>query len=66
MHSKENEQLAKQMGVKKVCLPKAGRRARSVKNTSSKGGTEMRRLRAGIEGRISVSEAPRISGALSG
>ena len=27
MHSKENEQVAKQMGVKKVCLPKAGKKS---------------------------------------
>ena len=26
VHSKENEQIAKEMGVKKVCLPKAGKK----------------------------------------
>jgi IS5 family transposase len=43
VHSKENEQLAKEMGVKKVCLPKEqARRARSVKNTSGKDGSRER------------------------
>jgi diguanylate cyclase (GGDEF)-like protein len=27
VHSKENERLAKEMGVKKVCLPKAGNKS---------------------------------------
>ena len=27
VHSKENEQIAKEMGVKKVCLPKAGKKS---------------------------------------
>jgi transposase, IS5 family len=55
VHSKENELVAKEMGVKKVCLPKAGK-----KNTERKEHERQRwfkrarRFRAGIEGRISV------------
>ena len=55
VHSKENEQIAKELGVKKVCLPKAGK-----KNTERKEYEKQRwfkrarRFRAGIEGRISV------------
>jgi IS5 family transposase len=40
VHSKENERLAKEMGVKKVCLPKEqARKVRSARSTSGKDGT---------------------------
>src|SRR5215216_1980733 len=55
VHSQENEWAAKEMGVKKVCLPKAG------KKSAEREGYEQqqwfrraRRFRAGSEGRISV------------
>jgi IS5 family transposase len=55
VHSKENERLAKQMGVKKVCLPKAGNKSEKRKEHERQGWFKRaRRFRAGIEGRISV------------
>jgi IS5 family transposase len=43
VHSKENERLTKEMGVKKVCLPKAGkRRVPNARSTSDKGGSKER------------------------
>ncbi len=40
VHSKENEQIAKEMGVKKS--PKQARRAPNARSTSGKGGTRER------------------------
>ena len=55
MHSKENERLAKEMGVKKVCLPKAGKKSEKREEHGRQGWYKRaRRFRAGIEGRISV------------
>jgi transposase, IS5 family len=54
VHSKENERLAKEMGVKKVCLPKAGNKSREREEHERQGWFKRaRRFRAGIEGRIS-------------
>jgi transposase, IS5 family len=55
VHSKENEQIAKQMGVKKVCLPKAGNKStQREEHEQQRWFKRARRFRAGIEGRISV------------
>jgi IS5 family transposase len=55
VHSKENEQIAKEMGVKKVCLPKAGNKsAEREEHERQRWFKRARRFRAGIEGRISV------------
>jgi transposase, IS5 family len=55
VHSKENEQIAKQMGVKKVCLPKAGNKTTErEEHERQRWYKRARRFRAGIEGRISV------------
>lgn len=55
VHSKENERLAKEMGVKKVCLPKAGKKsAERQEHERQRWFKRARRFRAGIEGRISV------------
>ena len=55
VHSKENERLAKAMGVKKVCLPKAGKKsAEREEYERQRWFKKARRFRAGIEGRISV------------
>jgi IS5 family transposase len=55
VHSKENELLAKQMGVKKVCLPKAGKKSTErEEHEGQRWFKRARRFRAGIEGRISV------------
>jgi transposase, IS5 family len=55
VHSKENEGLAKEMGVKKVCLPKAGKKGGEREEYERQGWFKRaRRFRAGIEGRISV------------
>jgi IS5 family transposase len=55
VHSKENERLAKEMGVKKVCLPKAGNKSAEREEYEGQGWYKRaRRFRAGIEGRISV------------
>jgi transposase, IS5 family len=55
VHSKENEQVAKEMGVKKVCLPKAGNKSTQREEHERQGWFKRaRRFRAGIEGRISV------------
>jgi transposase, IS5 family len=54
-HSRENERLAKEMGVKKVCLPKAGKKGAEREEHERQGWFKRaRRFRAGIEGRISV------------
>jgi IS5 family transposase len=54
VHSKENERLAKEMGVKKVCLPKAGNKSKEREEHERQGWFKRaRRFRAGIEGRIS-------------
>lgn len=55
VHSKENERRAREMGVKKVCLPKAGRKSLEREEYEGQGWYKRaRRFRAGIEGRISV------------
>jgi transposase, IS5 family len=55
VHSKENELLAKEMGVKKVCLPKAGNKSTErEEHERQRWYKRARRFRAGIEGRISV------------
>jgi IS5 family transposase len=55
VHSKENELVAKQMKVKKVCLPKAGKKSTERKeHERQRWFKRARRFRAGIEGRISV------------
>jgi transposase, IS5 family len=55
VHSRENERLAKEMGVKKVCLPKAGKKSEKREEHERQGWFKRaRRFRAGIEGRISV------------
>jgi IS5 family transposase len=55
VHSKENERLAKELGVKKVCLPKAGNKSAEREEHERQGWfRRARRFRAGIEGRISV------------
>jgi transposase, IS5 family len=55
VHSKENERLAKELGVKKVCLPKAGKKSAERKeHERQRWFKRARRFRAGIEGRISV------------
>jgi IS5 family transposase len=56
VHSKENERLAtEQYAVKKVCLPKAGKKSAGREEYERQGWYKRaRRFRAGIEGRISV------------
>jgi transposase, IS5 family len=55
VHSKENELVAKEMKVKKVCLPKAGKKSTERKeHERQRWFKRARRFRAGIEGRISV------------
>jgi IS5 family transposase len=55
VHSKENERVAKEMGVKKVCLPKAGKKSmQREEHERQRWFKRARRFRAGIEGRISV------------
>ena len=55
VHSKDNERLAKGFGVKKVCLPKAGKKSALREEYEGQGWYKRaRRFRAGIEGRISV------------
>jgi transposase, IS5 family len=55
VHSKENERVTKEMGVKKVCLPKAGNKSKERQEHEWQGWFKRaRRFRAGIEGRISV------------
>ena len=55
VHSKENERVAKEMGVKKVCLPKAGKKSADREEYErQRWFKRARRFRAGIEGRISV------------
>ncbi len=55
VHSKENERVTKEMGVKKVCLPKAGNKSKERQEHERQGWFKRaRRFRAGIEGRISV------------
>ena len=55
VHSKGNEQIAKEMGVKKVCLPKAGKKSTErQEHERQRWYKRARRFRAGIEGRISV------------
>ena len=55
MHSKENERMAAELGVKKVCLPKAGKKgAERQEHERQRWFKRARRFRAEIEGRISV------------
>jgi len=55
VHSKENERLAKEMKVKKVCLPKTGNKsAEREEHERQRWFKRARRFRAGIEGRIGV------------
>ena len=55
VHSKENERMAGELGVKKVCLPKAGKKSVERKeHEQQRWFKRARKFRAGIEGRISV------------
>lgn len=55
VHSKENERVAKEMGVKEVCLPKAGKKSADREEYErQRWFKRARRFRAGIEGRISL------------
>ena len=55
VHSKDNERLVKGFGVKKVCLPKAGKKSTLREEYEGQGWyKEARRFRTGIEWRISV------------
>jgi IS5 family transposase len=56
VHSKENERMAQEeFGVKKVCLPKAGKKsAQREEHEQKRWFKRARRFRAGIEGRISI------------
>jgi transposase, IS5 family len=55
VHSKENERLAKGFGVKKVRLPKAGKKSAAREEYErQRWFRRARRFRTGIEGRISV------------
>jgi transposase, IS5 family len=55
VHTKENERLAKELGVKRVCLPKAGMKSTERKEyEQQRWFKRARRFGAGIEGRISV------------
>ena len=55
VHSNENERLAKEMGVKKVCLPKAGKKSvERQEYERQRWFKRARKFRAGIEGRISL------------
>jgi IS5 family transposase len=54
-HSEANEEAAKERGVKRVCLPKAGSKSHERKEKEREGWFwRAKRFRAGIEGRISV------------
>jgi len=55
LSSPENERLARELGVERICLPKRGRKGEGRKRLE-RGGWFRRgqRFRAGIEGRISV------------
>jgi len=56
VHSKENERMARELGVKKVCLPKAGKKsAEREEHERKRWFKRARNFRAGIEGRISAS-----------
>ena len=55
VHSKDNKRLARELGVKKVCLPKAGNKSKAREEHEQKRWFKRaRKFRAGIEGRISV------------
>jgi IS5 family transposase len=55
VHSKENERMAQEFGVKKVCLPKAGKKsAEREEHEHKRWFKRARNFRAGIEGRISI------------
>jgi IS5 family transposase len=55
VHSKDNERIAQELGVKKACLPKAGTKSTERQEYERQGWYKRaRRFRAGIEGRISV------------
>lgn len=55
VHSKDNERMAREFGVKKACLPKAGTKSTERQEYERQGWYKRaRRFRAGIEGRISV------------
>jgi IS5 family transposase len=55
VHSKENERMAQEFGVKKVCLPKAGKKsAEREEHEQKRWFKRARKFRAGIEGRISI------------
>ena len=55
VHSKENERLAKEAGVKRACLPKAGKKsAQREEHEHKRWFKRARKFRAGIEGRISI------------
>jgi IS5 family transposase len=55
VYSKDNERVAGELGVKKVCLPKAGNKSKEREEHEQKRWFKRaRKFRAGIEGRISV------------
>jgi len=55
VHSRENELLARQLGVKQVVLPQAGAKTAEREGYERQGWFRRgRRFRAGVEGRISV------------
>ena len=55
VHSKENERLARELGIKKVCLPKAGKKsAEREEHEQKRWFKRARKFRSGIEGRISI------------
>jgi hypothetical protein len=67
VHSKENERLAKEMGVKKVCLPKAGKK--SIEREEARAARmvqESQEVSGGDRGTHKRHEAPPISEPLSG
>lgn len=55
LSSPENERLARELGVERICLPKRGRKGEGRKRLERAGWFRRgQRFRAGIEGRISV------------
>jgi IS5 family transposase len=55
VHSAENERLARQIGVKRVALPKPGHKSPERRDYERQGWfRRAQRFRAGVEGRISV------------
>jgi len=55
LYSKKNEDYAKEVGIKRVCLPKPGRKSQERKKIEeSRWFKELKRFRAGIEANISL------------